>query len=60
MTHEDLKVGDKVMYQDTDEKVQATVLAIDKENEVVKFVDWEDFEWEEQFDDIPDTIIRKL
>jgi len=60
MTHEDLKVGDKVMYQDTDEKVQATVMAIDAENEIVRFKDWEDFEWDEMFNDIPATVIRKL
>jgi len=60
MTHEDLKVGDKVMYQDTDEKVQATVVAIDAENEIVRFKDWEDFEWDEMFNDIPATVIRKL
>jgi len=59
MTAKDLKVGDKVMYQDG-EKVQATVMAIDNENKIVKFRDWEDFEWDERFDDIPATVTRKI
>jgi len=58
MTHEDLKVGDKVMYQDTDEKVQAEVMKI--EDGYVHFKDWDDFEWQEEFKDIPETVIRKL
>lgn len=60
MTHKDLKVGEKVMYRDSDEKVQAVVLAIDTEKRIVRFMDWEDFEWDEPFDDIPETVIRKL
>lgn len=60
MRANDLKVGDKVMYQDTDEKVQATVMSIDNDSKIVVFKDWEDFEWEEQFEDIPATVIRKL
>ena len=60
MTHEDLKVGDKVMYQDTEEKCQAEVLVIDTNREIVVFRDWDDFEWDEKFEDIPETVIRKL
>lgn len=58
MTHEDLSVGDKVMYQDTDEKVQAQVMKI--EDGYVHFKDWDDFEWQEEFKDIPETVLRKL
>jgi len=35
-------------------------MAIDAENEIVRFKDWEDFEWDEMFNDIPATVIRKL
>jgi hypothetical protein len=58
MTHLDLQPNDKVMYQDGDEKVQATVLKIDTDKELVYFKDWEDFEWEEKFEDIPEVVKR--
>lgn len=60
MIAEDLFVGDKVMYQDTEERCMATVISIDPEKEIIHFKDWEDFEWEEEFKYIPETVIKKL
>ena len=61
MEAKDLVVGGKYIYQENpDDKCQATVLAIDNEKEIVKFRDWDDFEWESPFDEIPETIKRKL
>ena len=62
MEAKDLVVGGKYMYQEDphEEKVQATVLAIDNEKQIVRFVDWDDFEWDERFEDIEDTVKRKL
>ena len=52
MTANDLEVGGNYVYQEDphEEKVQATVLAIDIANKVVKFRDWDDFEWDSPFD----------
>jgi hypothetical protein len=62
MTYKDLNVGDMVMYQEDprEEKVQAKVLSIDTEKEVVRFRDWEDFEWDEPFDAIEIVVKKKL
>lgn len=60
ITVNDLKVGHKVIYYDADEKVVAKVLKKDDETKMVTFVDTDDFEWEEAYDDIPETVRRVL
>ena len=60
MKAKDLIIGSIYLYQDNGEKCTAKVLEIDNEKKVVKFKDWEDFEWAEQFEDIPETIIKRL
>ena len=60
MKAKDLIIGAKYLYQDDGEKCMVQVLEIDNEKKVVKFKDWEYFEWEEPFDDIPETIIKRL
>jgi len=60
MKHQDLKIGQMYLYQDTDETCQAVVLKIDNEKKEVTFTDTEEFEWQEPFEDIPNTIIKTL
>ncbi len=60
MTYKDLTVGDKVVYQDSDEKCEAMVQQINTETEEVLFIDLDEFEWQEPFKNIPDVVIRKF
>lgn len=62
MTANDLEVGDSIMYQEDpqDAAIQATVLSINIANKIVRFRDWEDFEWDEPFDAIEDVVVKKL
>ena len=60
MEAKDLKLGDKVIYEDGEETCIAKVIAIDNEKEVIEFVDDEGFEWKEIFKDIPDAVKRKI
>lgn len=56
ITFNELKIGNRVVYDDTSEKVNATVINIDHEIKSVRFVDNDGFEWEEPFKDIPSTV----
>ena len=56
----DLKIGDQVVYKDTDQAVYAKVVGIDNEKKIIRFIDLDEFEWEEQFNAIPETVSRKL
>lgn len=56
----DLKTNSWYKYQDCDETCNAKVEAIDHEKRLVYFVDDEEFQWEDSFDDIPTVIIKKL
>jgi len=64
MKAEDLVVGGKYVYQEDprhpDEKCEVRVQQINTETKKVHFMDLDDFDWEEKFEDIPDVIIRKL
>jgi len=64
MEAKDLKVGDKLVYQEDpnypDEKCEVKVTGINLETEKVHFMDLDDFDWEEKFEDIPNVIVRKL
>ena len=60
MEAENLKVGKWYLYEDGGEKVPVKVLKIDTESNVVLFIDHDDFEWPEDFEEIPETIIREL
>ena len=60
MEAKDLKVGDKVLCEDTDGMFSAIILYIDTIKKIVRFIDKEDFKWDEKFEDIPQTVLRKL
>lgn len=60
MTAADLSVGDKVVYQDSEERVEAMVQQINNDTQEILFIDLDDFEWQERFDAIPQVVVRKL
>lgn len=58
MKAEDLNVGDNVIYRDDCERCLATVLRVNLINKTVRFKDWDEFEWDERFEEIPETVLR--
>lgn len=55
----DLKIGDKVLYDDGNESTVATVTYINKSKEFVDFKD-EELEWSDDFNDIPELVKKKV
>jgi len=56
MKASDLGIGDKVRYVDGGETCIAKVLSKDDTKRIIHFIDTDDFEWDEEYDDIPEVV----
>ena len=56
ITHDQLSIGDKVKYDDGDEIVVAKVIGRDNEKRSIRFVDMDEFEWDEDYEQIPNVV----